>query len=136
MPKKNLLAVEVSVSRKTIDTLLSRRMLVTLLPRSLPDDVLVMLLRSMHEQRFNPKRKPLKHDAESFAASWVRAVAERAGLSPEKTELCFWELLEESGWLVCREVAYRVSNGLCDGLSRSDEGVFVRWLRTVRKGGG
>ena len=135
MAKKNLLAVEVSVSQKTIDTLLSRKTLTTLLPRSLPDDVLVALWRSMQEQRFNPKRKPLKRDAGVLAAGWVQAVAARAGLSPEKTELCFWELLEESGWLVCREVAYRVSNGLSDELSRQDEGVFVRWLRTVRKGG-
>jgi hypothetical protein len=135
MARNNLLAVEVSVSQKTIDTLLSRRTLATLLPRSLADDVLVLLWRSMHEQHFNPRRTPLRHDAQAFAAAWVRVVAARAGLTPEKTELCFLEILEEAREMVCDEVAYRVSNGLCDDLSRSYEGRFVRWLRIVREGG-
>jgi hypothetical protein len=136
MARTNLLAVEVSVSQKTIDTLLSRKTLTTLLPRSLPDDVLVSLWRSMHEQRFNPKRTRLKHDADAFAAAWVRAVAVRSGLPPEKAEYCFSEILEEAREMVCCEVAYRVSNGLCEDLSRSYEGRFVRWLRILRKGGG
>ena len=135
MARNNLLAVEVSVSQKTIDTLLSRKTLETLLPRSLPDDVLVTLWRSLHEQRFNPKRTPLKHDAEAVAAAWVRAVAARSGLTPAKTEYCFWEILEEAREMVCCEVAYRVSDGLCDDLSHSYEGRFVRWLRVVRRGG-
>ena len=135
MARNNLLAVEVSVSQKTIDTLLSRKTLATLLPRSLPDDVLVSLWRSMHEQRFNRKRTPLRHDVEAFAAAWVRAVAARSGLTPEKTEYCFWEILEEAREMVCDEIAYRVSNGLCDDLSRSYEGRFVRWLRILQKGG-
>lgn len=136
MKKGALLAVEVSVSQKTIDTLLSRKTLAVLLPRSLPDDVLVALWRSLNELHFMPGRKPKKRDAEAFAASWVQVMAERAGVSPENIQHWYWDLVDESRWLVGREVAYRVSNGLCDEYSRADEGVFVRWLRTVRRGGG
>ena len=135
MAKNNLLAVEVSVSQKTLDTLLSRKTLAVLLPRSLSDDVLVELWRSLLELQSDPARKPAKHDVRSFAASWVRVLAERADVSPERVEHWFWDLVQESLWLVGREVAYRVSNGLCDDDSRADQGVFVRWLRIVRRGG-
>jgi hypothetical protein len=135
MKKSTVLAVEVSVSQKTIDTLLSRKTLEVLLPRSLPDDVLVELWRSLLELQSDPTRKPAKHDVRSFAASWVRVMSERADVSPERVEHWFWDLVQESLWLVGREVAYRVSNGLCDDDSRADQGVFVRWLRIVRRGG-
>ncbi len=135
MKKRTVLALEVSVSQKTIDTLLSRKTLAVLLPRSLSDEVLVELWRSLLQLQSNPVRKPAKHDVRSFAASWVRVMAERADVSPERVEHWFWDLVQESVWLVGREVAYRVSNGLCDDDSRSDEGVFVRWLRIVRSGG-
>jgi hypothetical protein len=135
MKKRTVLAVEVSVSQKTIDTLLSRRTLQVLLPRSLPDDVLVELWRSLQELQSNAVRTPAKHDAQSFAASWVRAMAKRADVSTERIEHWFWDLVQESLWLVGREVAYRVSKGLCDEDSRADQGVFVRWLRIVRCGG-
>lgn len=51
MASNTLLAVEVSVSQKTLDTLLSRKTLEALFSRALPDDVLVTLWRSMHEPR-------------------------------------------------------------------------------------
>jgi hypothetical protein len=135
MKKGALLAVEVSVSQKTIDTLLSRKTLAVLLPRSLSDDVLVELWRSLLQLQSDPARKPAKNDVRSFAASWVRVMAERADVTSERIEHWFWDLVQESHWLVGREVAYRVSNGLCDGDSRADEGRFVKWLRIVRRGG-
>ncbi len=135
MARTNLLAVEVSVSQKTIDTLLSRKTLETLLPRSLPDDVLVTLWRSMHEPQFDPVRSPSKSRARGFAADWVRAMARNASLTPAKTEYCFWELIEESRWLVRSEVAYRAADGAADAYSRADQAAFVRWLRIVRSGG-
>lgn len=135
MARNNLLAVEVSVSQETIDTLLSRKTLETLLPRALRDDVLVALWRSMQEPQFDPVRSPSKSRARGFAADWVRAIARNAGLTPAKTEYCFWELLEESRWLVRGEVAYRVADGAAEAYSKTDQAAFVRWLRILRKGG-
>lgn len=135
MARNNLLAVEVSVSQKTIDTLLSRKTLETLLPRSLPDDVLVTLWRSMHEPQFDSVRSPSKSRARGFAADWVRAMARNAGLTPAKTEYCFWELIEESRWLIRGEVAYRAADGAAEAYSRVDQAAFVRWLKVVRRGG-
>ncbi len=135
MARNNLLAVEVSVSQKTIDTLLSRKTLEALLPRSLRDDVLVALWRSMHEPQFDPARAPMKAGVRGFAADWVRAMARNAGLTPTKTEYCFWELIEESRWLVRGELAYRTADGAAEAYSKLDQAAFVRWLRIVRRGG-
>lgn len=135
MARNTLLAIEVSVSQKTLDRLLSRKTLDALLPRALPDDVLVTLWRSMHEPQFDPVRSSSKSRARGLAADWVRAMARNAGLTPAKTEYCFWELIEESRWLIRGEVAYRAADGAAAVYSKTDQAAFVSWLRLVRKGG-
>jgi hypothetical protein len=132
MEQSNVLSLEVSVSQKTIDALLARKTLAVLLPRSMPDDVLVELWRSMSVLNPDPRGKPVPLNAKGFAADWVRVLARRAGVSDELVQARFSEICDETSWLLGNEVAYRVAGGLATRQSRMDHARLVAWLRQLR----
>ena len=132
MKKRNVLAVEVDVQQKTLDTLLARRTAKALLPRALPDDVLVVLWRSMRVLNPNPGATAVSLTDKGLAAEWLRALAKRIGLSEIQVKYNFPDICVEAHWMLQREVAYRVAAKISEVQSMNDRMTFLTWMRKVR----
>lgn len=130
--QREVLALDCDVQQTAIEALYSREGVNAILPRSLPDDVLVALWRSMCVLKPGPKAAAVTADASVIAADWARELAGRTGLDDEQLNRHFDEICNLAFLLLRSEVAYRVARGLTDRSSRLDHVVFLRRMGGLR----